>query len=318
MCILVFSTPALIVLASLAPKPVRAPAILLIFAGAYALAPESALRLVLPLALVAVVARAIPAGWTAESKRSVQVSAIWAILGVLLLNPFGRIQVWIAAQDLPTLSNLFDVERFGAGQLLIGVLVTVFSDFLAYWVHRVKHKTRTLWAFHQIHHCAPELGLFAVRRSHPVDTLVGRISLLLPLVLLGQNFLLLILPYAVLRGSIGYWNHANTRLEWRALRRVFVTPSVHRTHHSARSEDHDANFGAVFSFWDRLFGTFREPEEASLTQMGLPDFGGLVETDESVPLWRVIRSQFVEPFRALRSIDAAPANGATVAPRVRH
>ena len=41
------------------------------------------------------------------------------------------------------------------------------------------------------------------------------------------------------------------RLE-RALGRALITPALHRRHHSVLREEHDSNFGTIFSFWDRL------------------------------------------------------------------
>jgi sterol desaturase/sphingolipid hydroxylase (fatty acid hydroxylase superfamily) len=41
-------------------------------------------------------------------------------------------------------------------------------------------------------------------------------------------------------------------------RLFFITPTLHRIHHSARQEETDSNYGAVFSFWDHLFGTYRD------------------------------------------------------------
>ena len=45
---------------------------------------------------------------------------------------------------------------------------------------------------------------------------------------------------------------------------VFVTPEVHRWHHSGEvPENHrySVNYGVEFAFWDILFGTFHLPEK---------------------------------------------------------
>ena len=36
---------------------------------------------------------------------------------------------------------------------------------------------------------------------------------------------------------------------------MFVTPVFHHWHHAEDAAAHDRNFGAIFSFWDRLFHT---------------------------------------------------------------
>ena len=38
---------------------------------------------------------------------------------------------------------------------------------------------------------------------------------------------------------------------------MFQTPGIHRLHHSPHQAQTDSNFGLVFTFWDRLLGTYR-------------------------------------------------------------
>jgi sterol desaturase/sphingolipid hydroxylase (fatty acid hydroxylase superfamily) len=45
-------------------------------------------------------------------------------------------------------------------------------------------------------------------------------------------------------------------LEW-----VFITPRLHHVHHSDNLTLSNANFGVIFSIWDRLFGTYVNPDE---------------------------------------------------------
>jgi sterol desaturase/sphingolipid hydroxylase (fatty acid hydroxylase superfamily) len=53
-----------------------------------------------------------------------------------------------------------------------------------------------------------------------------------------------------------------------------VTPNFHRIHHSSRQSETDSNYGQVFAFWDRLFGSYsgyadgkRGDVEYGLTQL---------------------------------------------------
>jgi sterol desaturase/sphingolipid hydroxylase (fatty acid hydroxylase superfamily) len=61
------------------------------------------------------------------------------------------------------------------------------------------------------------------------------------------------------------FNHANVRLAAgldRALRRLIVTPDMHRVHHSIHRDETDSNYGFNLSVWDRLFRTYRaEPRD---------------------------------------------------------
>jgi sterol desaturase/sphingolipid hydroxylase (fatty acid hydroxylase superfamily) len=69
--------------------------------------------------------------------------------------------------------------------------------------------------------------------------------------------------------------HANASLPgWaeRWLRIVFITPDLHRIHHSEDVEEQQRNLGQTFAFWDRLFGTYEgEPGAGEITR-GLKGF----------------------------------------------
>ena len=72
---------------------------------------------------------------------------------------------------------------------------------------------------------------------------------------------------------------------------VFVTPEIHRIHHSRNRADFDRNFGQLFSFWDRLFGSYRSPKSGSATSMGLDGCDDL--------RWNSILGMLATPFRKL-------------------
>jgi sterol desaturase/sphingolipid hydroxylase (fatty acid hydroxylase superfamily) len=55
------------------------------------------------------------------------------------------------------------------------------------------------------------------------------------------------------------FNHANINIPQpvdRILRRILVTPDMHRVHHSTERAEHDSNYGFSLSIWDQLFGTY--------------------------------------------------------------
>ena len=75
------------------------------------------------------------------------------------------------------------------------------------------------------------------------------------------------------------FHHANIRVPKEELiSQVFITPSLHRTHHSTLRSEHDSNYGIVFSLWDRIFGTRKElvPEHIGLD---------LIEADNFIQLF---------------------------------
>ncbi len=132
-------------------------------------------------------------------------------------------------------------------------------DGLLYFQHRLSHKVPVLWRLHRVHHADTEMDVTTANRVHPLESVwltFLRVSLC---VLLGIPLLVLIF-YQIALNVVSIFNHANirfpTRIE-RAINKLFVTPAMHVTHHSAYIQDFDTNFAFVFSFWDRCFGTYK-------------------------------------------------------------
>src|SRR5437763_1914553 len=51
----------------------------------------------------------------------------------------------------------------------------------------------------------------------------------------------------------GVSTHSNLGIELRWIEGLFVTPRLHRRHHVPSTTQH--TFGAIFTIWDRCFGT---------------------------------------------------------------
>jgi sterol desaturase/sphingolipid hydroxylase (fatty acid hydroxylase superfamily) len=70
-----------------------------------------------------------------------------------------------------------------------------------------------------------------------------------------------VLIFEVLLNGASMFNHGNISIpqSWdRIIRTVLVTPDMHRVHHSVIVRETDSNFGFSVSWWDRLFGTYRD------------------------------------------------------------
>ena len=53
-----------------------------------------------------------------------------------------------------------------------------------------------------------------------------------------------------------FWVHTKHIGHLGIFEKVFVTPMNHGIHHAKNPEYIDANYGGVFIFWDRIFGTY--------------------------------------------------------------
>lgn len=166
------------------------------------------------------------------------------------------------------------------------VLAALLGDFVFYWSHRWSHKNRLLWNLgHVNHHRNQNL----TQLTHAIDALFLNVPLGTVLVLLGLPVLGKLLAFDISQAGwlliaamlidtwtdpshspTLYWLEARSRL-LRAWRWLVVTPGVHYTHHS-REDRHNlsdgCNFGARFTLWDRLFGTYCEPPR-ELPEVGL-------------------------------------------------
>ncbi len=139
--------------------------------------------------------------------------------------------------------------------ILIGVLALDFSSWL---VHLVMHKVPLLWRFHLIHHSDTNVDVTTGLRHHPGDSLLRGIFFLLLIFISGAP-MYSVMIYQTLVVLATAFTHANIRLPVKldkALSYILISPNMHKVHHHWKQPYTDSNYGAVFSIWDRLLGTF--------------------------------------------------------------
>lgn len=171
------------------------------------------------------------------------------------------------------------------------VVAFIAVDLYEYGLHRLAHRWRPLWLLHAVHHSDPHVDMTTAARHHPLETaisLVLRVGLYLAL---GLPLWIEVVRIVVVN-ALFLLQHANVRCPraLEALRVVFVTPSVHRQHHSPVAPLIDRNFGQIFSFWDRLFRTYAEPAADAPPEYGLRKLGGKP--------WQTLAGVLLTPLRA--------------------
>jgi sterol desaturase/sphingolipid hydroxylase (fatty acid hydroxylase superfamily) len=202
------------------------------------------------------------------------VSALWRMLGVqpLVTVPLGSLGA--------------------AAAIAFAVLL---ADFTAYWNHRFQH--RFLWRIHALHHSMTDLHA-ANGYGHFTERSLRFLLFAVPLTLVRFDGPQVPLAIVMTRELLERYIHCPTRLHFGPLRRVLVDNRFHRIHHSTRPEHFDRNFGILFSFWDRMFGTAVEPKEWPDT--GVP---GILPPGS-------IGDYVMFPLRARRSDTGAPPEAA--------
>ena len=148
--------------------------------------------------------------------------------------------------------------------LIIGLpLLDLIGAYLAHWT---EHRIPVLWRFHLVHHTDQNVDTTTANRHHPGESVIRFVFTTLAVLVVGAPIWLVFL-YQSMSVVLSQFNHANIVIpRWlnNALSIVFVTPDMHRVHHHYRMPYTDTNFGNIFSFWDKLFGTYSEVDNRKL------------------------------------------------------
>ena len=171
--------------------------------------------------------------------------------------------------------NLFQLP---VNSIFTWIFAFILYDFLYYWMHRIHHEFKLLWATHVVHHHGEEFNLSTALRQTSTGFLWKWIFFL-PILLVG-------IPSSVFVAVGGlnliyqFWVHTEHigKMGW--YEKIFITPSNHRIHHAKNPEYIDRNYGGVFILWDRLFGTYCE-ERDDLK----PIYGTVVPLQSWNPFW---------------------------------
>ena len=227
---------------------------------------------------------AVMAGWEFAAPRRVLTlarPARWtANLGIVFLNglllrlifPAGAVGVAVfAAGEGWGLFNHFALPY--AAAVLLSVVAL---DFAIYLQHVMFHAVPALWRLHRMHHADLDFDVTTGARFHPIEIVLSMLIKFAVIVVLGAPALAVIV-FEVLLNATAMFNHSNVRMPLaldRIIRRLIVTPDMHRVHHSILDHETNSNFGFNLSLWDRLFGTYQDQPEQGHEKMtiGLRDF----------------------------------------------
>lgn len=142
----------------------------------------------------------------------------------------------------------------------VWVLLILVTDLVWYWYHRLGHQVNFLWAAHIVHHQSEEFNLTVSARITIFQALIRNVFwCVIPFLGFHPAMVITIL---MVHGAYSFFTHTQLvgKLGW--LEHIFITPSLHGVHHASDKKYLDKNYGDVFVFWDKLFGTFQREEEA--------------------------------------------------------
>ncbi|MDO6685345.1 MULTISPECIES: sterol desaturase family protein [unclassified Agarivorans] len=175
-------------------------------------------------------------------------------LVIKLIFPIGTLALahWVA-QDQFGLLNQLPLSPY----LSIPIAI-VLLDCAIYWQHRLFHAIPLLWRVHRMHHVDPDYDVSLGLRFHPIEIVLSMLIKLGFIVLLGVPVMAVFLFEVILNG-MAMFNHSNLKLPLKldaVVRKLLVTPDMHRVHHSRFRHEHNANYGFNLSIWDRLFNSY--------------------------------------------------------------
>ena len=196
-----------------------------------------------------------PLHYRTTKLRHAGVNFAFTVIHLIIHSILAIFIVWLSDWCQQQSFGLVHWTRASIGwAILIGVLAL---DFSSWWVHWVMHQQKFLWKFHLIHHSDTKVDVTTGLRHHPGDSLLRGLFFILLIFLSGAP-MYAVMIYQTLVVAFTAFTHANivlpTRLD-KALSYLVVSPNMHKVHHHRNQPYTDTNYGAVFSIWDRLFGT---------------------------------------------------------------
>lgn len=160
------------------------------------------------------------------------------------------------------------------------------SDLSYYLYHVAQHRIPFLWELHKVHHSAEVLVGITKDRVHPLDDVMNRMwDAFLPGITLGIWSLFALNPVEATVFGINVYlirnvlmmdflRHTHLPISFGPLNALILPPHWHQLHHSAETRHYDRNFGLLFSFWDRLFGTLMVPAPGERFTYGIGEREG--------------------------------------------
>lgn len=174
------------------------------------------------------------------------------------------------------------------------LLAFILMDLSIYFQHVMFHSLPLFWRFHRVHHSDLDCDVTTGLRFHPFEMLISIIFKFLIILSIGAPVITVVI-FEIILNAASMFTHSNIKVPHtieRMFRWFFVTPDMHRIHHSIHENETNSNFGFFISWWDRLFDTYiSQPQDGhEKMELGLSFF--------REPKWQNLRWLIYLPFVA--------------------
>lgn len=184
----------------------------------------------------------------------------------------GHIVLWlfrgIEVAIFGVITNYYSLDWISKWPVALQWIFAFFAwDFCYYWLHRLHHKFKILWAVHVVHHEGEQYNLSLGVRNSWYSSITS-IPFFLILAFMGLP-LVIFITISTLHYTIQLFNHNGVTPKLGILEKFMVTPTHHKVHHGIQDIYIDKNFGGSLVIWDKLFGTFQHYRDDIVIEYGV-------------------------------------------------
>jgi sterol desaturase/sphingolipid hydroxylase (fatty acid hydroxylase superfamily) len=197
-------------------------------------------------------------------------AALWLVDVAVLGTVCGACACTVARWAEVNAVGLFN--RIAVPGWVAAAVTVVMLDLVSYLWHRANHAIPVLWRFHRVHHSDGTFTVSTAARFHPGELLLSLPVRLSAILLLGAPVGGIVL-FELIFSVANFVEHGDIDVPARVERRLgglFITPALHRWHHSRRWADLNTNFGTIFVIWDRVLATYDRSSSTVVVATGLP------------------------------------------------
>ena len=150
----------------------------------------------------------------------------------------------------------FNINDYGYFYLIISIMIhMIFDETCTYWIHRVLHTNSYLYKhLHKIHHISVDVTPFTAFSFHPLDAFAQATPTFVSCFFFPLHYDIMLF-FSLITSFWAVSIHDNVP----ALPLKIFLYSTHHTIHHEVGIGKLTNYGKFTTFWDRLAGTYSDP-----------------------------------------------------------
>jgi len=242
------------------------------------------------LALATLIEAIVPLRSQSRRRNGRLTTNLWLLVITLTLGMLLNFTLVLGAAYMGE-SGMGLLQLLGAGAIASFLLGFVVLDGASYLVHRLMHQTPMLWRVHLVHHIDASVDATTAFRQHPVEGVL-RFSFIAAAAWGFGVPPAAIALYRLCGALNSVLEHANIRVpRWldRLLVWFWVTPDMHKVHHSRDRIETDSNYANLFSLFDRVFGTYTPSARGPSVRYGIEGYDSAQHQSIGAVLWLPFR-----------------------------